>query len=423
VTAGRIGRALRGLAPLLVLASLPAAPSQAQDVAAELVGYDAVATGMALTAFPSVPALLPVEAPAEATISLATATLSSGGQGFGRASTFFPGTPIAGIRPLIEIASGQRLPVPDYPVVVESREFEPAKHNEQPGITMSSDVDPDRAVVIADAGGLSIPGVVTVRSARTVSTSLLEGSTVTAVSTTTLEQVAVGDVLTIDELVSTSRVTSDATTATCEGGVAVTGVSLAGQPATIDEEGVHVEGAGAPAGPLGEVGAAAGDAAATSGLTARVLGGTATCDGALGSRSTTGLLVSVPLPAAGSVPPGGRFDVILASTSASAGASTLPPFEPPPFDAPLPEASEVVTRLPGPASGGTALAPATPVRPTPPSPRPAATASPTFATRPVAYSFAGIPVTLLLGLGCAVPPVARRVRRYVDRVIALLDPA
>src|SRR5690606_7779614 len=119
-----------------VLASLPAAPSQAQDVADELVGYDAVATGTALTAFPTVPALLPVDAPVEATFSLATATLSSGGQGFGRASTFFPGTPIVGIRPLVEVASGQRLPIPDYPIVVESREFEPAKHNEQPGVTM-----------------------------------------------------------------------------------------------------------------------------------------------------------------------------------------------------------------------------------------------------------------------------------------------
>jgi len=413
---------LRRLGPMLVLATLPAAPSQAQTAAEELVGYDVVATGMAVTAFPSVPALLPVEAPAEATISLATATLSSGGQGFGRASTFFPGTPIAGIRPLVEIASGQRLPVPDYPIVVESREFEPAKHNEQPGITMSSDVDADRAVAVADAGGMSIPGVVTVRSARTVSTSVLEGTSVTATSTSTLEQVVVGEALTIDQIVSTSKATSDATSASCEGAVTLTGVTVGGQPATIDETGIHLDPAGSPTPvPLGDAGTGAGEAAAATGLTARLLGGTDACEGALGSRSTSGLLVSVPLPAAASVPPGGHVDLVLASTSATAGASTLPPFELPVFEAPPPVASEVVTRLPGPASGGIALPPASPVRPTPPAPSTAT--QPVLAAQPVAYSFGGIPGTLLLGLGCAVPPIARRVRRYVDRIATLLDPA
>lgn len=417
--ARRVRLALRRLGPLLVLATLPAAPSHAQTAGADLVGYDAVATGMAVTAFPVVPALLPVEAPAEATVSLATATLSSGGQGFGRASTVFPGTPIAGIRPLIEVASGQRLPVPDYPIVVESREHEPAKHNEQPGITMSSDVDADRAVVVADAGGTSIPGVVTVRSARTVSTSVLWGVTVTATSTSTLAQVVVGEALTIDEVVSTATVTSDATTATCEGAVTLTGVRVGGQPATIDETGIHLDPAGSPApvGP-GDVGDQAAGAVAPSGLTARLLGGADACLGAVGSRSTAGLLVSVPLPAAGAVPPGGHVDVVLASTSASAGASTLPPFDISDVEVPTPVASDAVIRLPGPATGGIALPPATPVRSTPPAP-----AQPVIAARPVAYSFGGIPVTLLLGLGCAVPPIARRVRRYVDRVVTLLDPA
>ncbi|MFP5255196.1 MAG: hypothetical protein ACLGI8_05025 [Acidimicrobiia bacterium] len=412
---------LRRLAPMLALATLPAAPSQAQATAADLVGYDVVATGLAVTAFPVVPALLPVEAPAEVTVSLATATLSSGGQGFGRASTLFPGTPIAGIRPLIEIASGQRLPVPDYPIVVESREFEPAKHNEQPGITMSSDVDADRAVVVADAGGTSIPGVVTVRSARTLSTSLLEGQTVTATSTSTLEQVAIGDALTIDQIVSIARVTSDSVTATCEGEVTISGVSVAGQPATIDERGIHLDGSGSSPAPLGDGGAAAAQPLAATGVTARVLGGADACEGALGSRTTAGLLVSVPLPSAGAVPPGGHVDLVLASTSASAGASVLAAFEAPPFEPAMPTASEVVTRLPGPASGGIALSPSAPVRSSPPAPGTAA--RPALAAEPVAYSFGGIPVALLLGLGCAVPPVARRVRRYVNRVVALLEPA
>ena len=75
-------------------------------------------SGTAFSAFPSVPALLPVDVPVEATVSLATATLSSGGQGFGRASTFFPGTLVAGLRPLLETGAGVEVPVPDYPIVV-----------------------------------------------------------------------------------------------------------------------------------------------------------------------------------------------------------------------------------------------------------------------------------------------------------------
>ena len=79
------------------------------------------------------PRCCPVDVPLEATLALATATLSSGGQGFGRASTFFPGTLTTGVRPLIETAAGTRLPLPDYPIVVEAREFDEAKHTEVPG--------------------------------------------------------------------------------------------------------------------------------------------------------------------------------------------------------------------------------------------------------------------------------------------------
>jgi hypothetical protein len=199
-------------------------------------------------------------------------------------------------------------------------------------------------------------------------------------------------------------------------------VSLGGQPATIDGTGIHLDPAGAPAPvPLGDAGDQAAGAIASTGLTARLLGGADACLGAVGSRSTAGLLVSVPLPAAGAVPPGGHVDLVLASTSASAGASVLPPFEVPEVEVPPPGAGDVVTRLPGPASGGIALPPASPVRSTPPAPGTAA--QPAIAARPVAYSFGGIPMTLLAGLGCAVPPIARRVRRYVDRVVTLLDPA
>jgi hypothetical protein len=413
------GRTLVRLAGLaLVLTSLPAASSVAEGNA-ELVGYDAVANGMAATLRPNIPALLPVEAPFEATVSLASATLSSGGQGFGRASTFFPGTPIVGIRPLIEIASGTRLPIPDYPIVVESREFEDPKHNEQPGFTMSSDVDPDSAVAIADAGGIAIPGVLSVHSSRTVSTSLLESGIVSAISTSTLDGIELGGVVKIDSIVSTASVTTDAVTSTCGGDVVVSGVSVNGQAATIDAEGLHLQGQSVlPAGPLAD--ATQPDLSAT-GIVVRLLGGVDSCGGPSGSRSTSGLLVSIPLPSAGSIPPGGHLDLILASTSASAGGSTLPTFEPAAFT-PAPDLSNVVSRLPGPPTGGAALEPVT-MQPSATPPARSNTTPISTATEPVAYSFAGVPAPMLIGLSLLSLPAGRRIRRYMARVLAVLEPA
>ena len=114
VTHGRAGRrALTVAGFVLVLAGIPSS-SSAQDAAAappSFIGYQSVASGTALSAFPTLPALLPVPVPFEATLSLATATLSSGGQGFGRASSFFPGTLTAGRAPAHR-DGGRREPAP-----------------------------------------------------------------------------------------------------------------------------------------------------------------------------------------------------------------------------------------------------------------------------------------------------------------------
>ncbi|MFZ6002924.1 MAG: hypothetical protein ACOYXM_03235 [Actinomycetota bacterium] len=421
MTTARLGRALRLVAPLVVLATIPAGPSRADDSGESLLGYEAAATGAAFTASPRIPALLPVEAPFEATVSLATATLSSGGQGFGRASTFFPGTPIAGIRPLIEIAGGPRLPTPDYPLVVESREFEDPKRDDHPGITMSSDVDPDRALVIADAGGLAVEAMVTIASARTVSTALVDGNTVSSSTTSTITGVDIAGAISIGSIVSTASVVSDARSAVCKGDVTLADVSVGGQPATIDDAGLHI--GDQPAVPGPGSGQPVGDALAPSGIEVRTLGGAETCDGASGNRQTGGLLVSIPLPEAGSVPPGGRFDIILASTAASAAASTQPAFELPPIDTP-PVFGDVVTRLPGPIVGGGPTPVSAAGGGTEPRQRvepPTSSAGSIDARELAAYTFEGVPMTLLLGLGYLTLPGARRVRRYMARVTALLD--
>jgi hypothetical protein len=364
-------------------------------------GYSGASAGSGFTAGPSLPALLPVDTPIEGTLSLALTNLATGGRGFGRASTVWPGTLTVGVRPLIEIASGQRLPIPDYPLVVEQKEYEDAKHNEQPGITMATDVRDDHAIATAENGAFLIPGFVNVGSIRTVSESLLDTRTITSTVTSTVNGIEVG-VLHVDSVATTSTATSDGVTATCAGGVVVTGARVADTPVTIDDSGVHTQDGNAVVAQL--LGA--------SGIEARTLGAVDGCSGASANRTTGGLLVSVPIPAVPPVPPGGRFNMVFGSTNAAAAASpakkpiTIGPVNPAPTPA------NVVPHAPGPASGGvlSGNVPLPSQTAAIPSGR---TAAPSDA---VGYSFGGVPLPLVLGLFLAAIPGSRRIRRYMERL-------
>jgi hypothetical protein len=221
-------------------------------------------------------------------------------------------------------------------------------------------------------------------------------------------------VVAIDSVVSTAAVTSDAVTAVCSGSLEVNGVTVAGRPATIDDEGIHLD--DQPVVPGVGVGPLAEEALRASGITVRTLGGTDACSGSGGTRSTGGLLISVPLPEAGSIPAGGRLDVVLASTAATVGASTLPPFTAPAFEPP-PVIGDVLPRLPGPLAGGSTLDPVGPVV-TPPADAPAAGGF--LPTDEVAsYAFAGVPIPMALGLFLLAIPGARRLRMYMLRALSI----
>lgn len=405
---------LAALGGLLLLSAIPAA-SSAQAADDSFVGYQAQATGTAFSAFPELPALLPVEVPFEATVSLATATLSSGGEGFGRASTFFPGSLTTGIRPLIEIGAGVRLPLPDYPLVVESHEYDGARHADVPGITMSSDVDPDRAVAVAAAGAIVVPAAVGVRSIHTESRSELLPGRITATSTTTLKGIEVAGTLTIDSVVSVASVTSDGVTSRCSGGVTISGAKVDGTPATIDDDGIHLD-QQAPVGGVG-AGPALDQVLTASGLRARTLGGVDGCTEAFGSRTTSGILVTIPLPEAAVIPAAGGLNVVLGSTAAAAGASTIVANA---VDAGAgsdltPTFGDVVTRLPGPFTGGGTLQPLGPAATA--GDGPVATG---FPTDQAAYVYDGVPAGLVIGLILLAVAGSVRVRRYMLRIIGLI---
>lgn len=420
MSALRLRRALRAAGALLVLSSLPATPpAVAEDPA--FGGYEVVSNGAGFTVAPRVPAVLPMETPVEATLALALATLSSGGLGYGLASSAYPGTPITGIRPLLEIGAGMALPIPDYPFLVESREHEPARSSRQPGVNMTSDVAPERAHVTSDLGGFTIPGLVDIGSVRTTSVSTIGAGVASAQTTTEVNGIDVaGGALHIDTIETVASAATDGDTATCDGGVVVSGASVGDTPVTIDESGVVAGGERTV--PLTEPDEAVRAALESSGVEIRMLGGGESCDGASADRTTSGVLISLPLPSVGAVPPGGRLDIVLGATSARAQvteAFSPDPISPSPANIPDPPTfGDVVAAVPGPAGDDVGLAPVTAAGGDAPPPGPG--------SRPVLassaddpYRFGGVPAGLAAGLMLLAIPGARRIRRYVDRIAAL----
>lgn len=425
------GRVVAVVGFVLVLSAVPAGlRGGAGDVARAqefggFGGYQISASGMGLTVAPTVPAVLPVETPAEATLALATATLSTGGTGWGQASSVFPGPLLANLRPLLETGAGVELPIPDYPLVVESREHEDAKTSRVPGITMSSNVNPDKAVVTSDLGGLTLPGILDVGNIRTVSTAsvtdgLARAETRAEVTGVTLLAGAVH----IDSIVTTATSTSDSETSTCDGGVRVTGASVGGRSVSIDEKGVSAE--GEPVIPLVDPNEAVLAVLDELGFRMRVLGALKACDGARSDVTTRGLLVSVPLPEVGPLPPGGSLNLVIGSASTVTNATPIFEFELPEVTTP-PSGGDVA---PPAATGGfvpnpTPAAPSTDVATTPPAP---STVSPTppqpaaeFRPANFDYDFGGVPTGMVLGLMLLAVPASKSMSRYLRRVIAMVS--
>lgn len=403
-------RLLRILGLAAVLAGIPAGMAPAGAVGEELGGWNAAAAASAYTVFPAIPTLIPYDAPVEATVSLTQATLSTGGAGFGRASTVWPGV-LAGLAPLMKLLAPDAPPLPDYPIVVESRDFEDPKRTEQAGMVMSSDVTPERAVVEAVAASHGAEGLFTIGGASSISTSTAGASSVTAESTARVTDIALAaGQVTIDEVATRSTATSDGVHGSCDGDARVSGLMIGGVPATVDDSGVHAadQNAELPVDPNGVIAGVLG----ATGVQLRVIGGIGECDGPIASRSTGGLLISMPLPAGGPVPPGGTLNLIIGSSAVAVEAVPAPSFVAviPPADLPpvvpvgaptSPSSIGAPVALPSiPAGEGTLF-------------------SPIDDDRPAAYEFGGVPASMVVGALLLAFPATRRVRRYAERVIAL----
>jgi len=414
----------------LLLTAVPGAP-RALAVGEQFEGYQTNATGSAYTVFPSLPTLIPYDASVEATVALTQATLSTGGSGFGKASTFWPGV-FAGIGPLAKLLCAECPPLPDYPIVVESREFEDPKQSEHPGLSMKTEASAGKATAEAVAAELGTPGVFTIGSAKTVSTSALEGDTLKAVSTATISGVEfAASQIKIDSIQTVSEAATDMKTPTCAGSAKVSGLTIAGQKAVVDKDGVRAADDGEPLVPGVDPNQAILAALDASGVKMRVVDGTEKCDSAAEvSRSSGGLLIQLPIPSPGAgIPPGSTMNVLLGSTAASSAAAPASTFEEPEFvpgdtgavPPGTPILEESVARVPGPTAGGGFAEPVDTASPTPPPTTPTGESVVPFDGEETsdAYEFDGVPGGLVAALMLAGVIGVRIICRFMERLFTM----
>jgi hypothetical protein len=184
------------------------------------------------------------------TVPDAAANLETGGIGYGRASVAWPGALGANAGDLVILASAGQIPpemeptfrMLNYPVRAESRAPggpEEASFSDA-GVTMRSTATPTRSEATAEAERTDAPGALTFGSASVIAVSShLEVVQASSASTVTDIELADG-LITIGSVTSTALATSDGEAATGEAATVVSDVQVAGQPATIDQDGLRV---------------------------------------------------------------------------------------------------------------------------------------------------------------------------------------
>lgn len=237
--AGRGVRA-RAAAMIAVGAALVAAPfiptASAQDV--EFIGYLGLADSDAVTQTGGDPSQLgypQVQAKTAHTFS----SLDTGANGLALASTQWPGELAGNAGGLAQVfGAPEESAVLNYPVRAEASTVGPAESS-QPG--MIARVQGPLAEAIATSGGFDGGGseFLSFGDARTVSRSELVDGVLVVTATAVVTDIDIGGAITIDSVETVAIARSDGTGGSREGRAVVSGLEIAGQPARVDEDGVH----------------------------------------------------------------------------------------------------------------------------------------------------------------------------------------
>jgi hypothetical protein len=254
----------------------------------------------------------------DGSLPAAQSTIDTGPLGHGLSSIFWPGA-LGGnfgsaLKQLSQVCAPP-LPVPGLPPVcapipeqlkengsafndpIRAETFYPqapqdAKNENIPGSTMTSHIDPDGKKVTAfgQLDGFGAAGVGFMSQLSATATSTLTDSTGTAEGFSEVKGIVLANnLLTIDRVVSTAKVSTDGSNAKPEGGTTIEGLKIAGQEATIDDQGLHI---GGQSNPLhNQINQAVAQALNTSGLKIVVVPNESTTNGATGSFTAGAVVV------------------------------------------------------------------------------------------------------------------------------------
>lgn len=281
-------------------------PARAQDAApaSTLGGLQgrAAASGLHVNYNPQ--GLLPIPNLIDLGAPDALATIASGPTTFARASVLDPGDILANPDAVLALAAGSSYPggiIPPYPyrVVANSGTGDPpAQSSPAPGLAARVNAEPEGSQARAAIGESDAPAIMRLGSAISEATTETDGSTVTVRARSQLGDLNLLGVLAIDAVVTEVTATSDGTQTTLEGGTRVVGASLAGQPVTIDADGVHLAGNGSGSllgGLLGPLVGGANDLLGSLGVRVTVAGPVEQGEGTTGQLTAAGLRIDVEL--------------------------------------------------------------------------------------------------------------------------------
>jgi hypothetical protein len=335
-----------------------------------------------------------------------TSMLSSGGLGYGLASVAWPGATEAnadkvalllfphdvGGVPIPDAVVGavqQGLPLASYPLRAEARTGSPSPDStlEMQAGTLKAHADALLANATATMKGAAGSAGFTFGNAETIANTVLAASGATATADSKITKLDIGGVIKIDSITSTATASTDGATGTSSGVTVVHGMTIAGQPAYVDEQGVHLGEQGQPANAV--VSQIANQALTQGGFSFYVAQPQQEQAGAASSY-TAGSLIIVWKPPGN--PSENMFFISLGGSRVAVSAAPgidfgLTPSVAPPSATGSPASSTPVR------TGGITSAPITSAN-APAATRPA----PSVATAPIASTFAGLGGQAALGL-------------------------
>jgi len=188
----------------------------------------------------------------EGEVPEASANLANGPIGYGLASVVWPGPLASNAGSLILVLQPTAPPqvtVLNNPIRAEARTGQnppTTTNNNTPGTSMVATATPDLVEALATVNSASGGG--SFGPTHTHAVTNFAGSSAKAASDSLVQDVSLaGGVVKIDSVSSVAEATTDGTTSAGDAHTTVHGMTIGGQPATIDDTGLHIGSQGEPA--------------------------------------------------------------------------------------------------------------------------------------------------------------------------------